>query len=71
MPVYGALTILKFYVSASRMQNIALNPNDVHILGGAWSRAFKRRVSRVHTLRGYDPTAPQLGSKIYHVTKTL
>ena len=29
-PVYGALIILKFYVSASRMQNIALNPNDVH-----------------------------------------
>ena len=29
------LIILKFYVSASRMQNIALNPNDVHIFGGA------------------------------------
>ena len=34
-PVYGSLIILKFYVSASRMQNIAPNPNDVHIFGGA------------------------------------
>ena len=48
------------------MQSIAQNPNDVHIFGGAKSRAFQRRVIRGHAIRGYHYTAPQLGNKIYH-----
>ena len=66
MPVYGTLTILKFYVSDSRMQNIDPNPNDVHLFGGAESRAFQRRVTRGYAIRGYHYTAPQFGNKIYH-----
>ena len=66
MPNHGALTLLRFYVSTSRVQNIDPKPKDVHIFGGAESRAFQRRVSRGLAIRGYHSTAPQLGLKIYY-----